>query len=49
MIKKWVFFLNILDDYNAEGSTDNIKPYTNDGIPIRKLFVGNIAQRVSFY
>ncbi|XP_058794527.1 putative RNA-binding protein EEED8.10 isoform X1 [Phymastichus coffea] len=40
-----IWTLNAHDDYAAENSIDDLKPYTVDNVPIRKLFVGNIAQR----
>ncbi|XP_011504616.1 PREDICTED: F-box/LRR-repeat protein 7-like [Ceratosolen solmsi marchali] len=33
--------------YNISDSLDNIKPFTVDGVPIRKLFIGNLAQRTT--
>lgn len=35
--------------YMEDNSVDNIKSVTVDGVPIRKLFIGNLAQRVSFH
>ncbi|OXU27874.1 hypothetical protein TSAR_002554 [Trichomalopsis sarcophagae] len=39
--------LSLSDDSYVEDSVDNIKSVTVDGIPIRKLFIGNIAQRTT--
>ncbi|KAJ8672652.1 hypothetical protein QAD02_003911 [Eretmocerus hayati] len=38
---------NADDDYYS-GDVEDFKPHTVDGVPIRKLFVGNLAQRTTF-